>query len=74
MTEKEENYINVVDIGASTIYSDFETRLLINYFVTHDLPRFERQVFTFWSAVADVGGLTGFLFSLCNVFLAYVNF
>ena len=42
LTEKEETYLNVLDIGASSIYSEFKTRLLLKYYVSHDLPRFER--------------------------------
>ena len=53
---------------------DMQTRLLLTYFVSHDLEAFDRSVYTFWGALGDVGGLYQVVATVMASVAACLNF
>ena len=51
-----------------------QTRLLLSYFINHDLEAFDRSVYTFWGALGDVGGLYQVVAAMMATLAASLNF
>jgi len=57
ITNVDETFLFIEEDYQSSRTTDMQTRLLYSYYVSHDLQKFDRSVFTFWGALGDVGGL-----------------
>ena len=51
-----------------------QTRLLLSYFVSHELQTFDRSVYTFWGALGDVGGLYQVIAAVMASVAKWLNF
>jgi len=74
LTGKEETFISVEEGGTKTRTDSFYTRLQIEYYVSQDQRTFDRSVYTFWSVLGDIGGLSGILVSVVSTLLNVLNF
>ena len=74
LTNEEQTFFSIKELDSSLRTYNRRSRLLLTFGIDYDSVKISRRVYTFFMLMADVGGLSSFLFSVAIYLLNIANY